>query len=650
MVKAVPIKFLAVLFCTVLWSVQLIAQIEDKLVTINAQDYELSDVLFELSDQAYFDFSYDAKSIPPDFKVSLSVKEQKLGIVLDALCSKAELTYKVEGDQINFYPLKDDRQMRSGWTLNGTITNKSRMLLLDSVIVEDKYLGIKSITNSYGEYELKIPNPDYKMELIIHKQGYITKEIEVKINSDLILNIQLEKEPVVLVTIEKIEKPVVVKDTVVAKDTTEMFMIRPPRKTFREKLLQPVHKGFLAAKLLSKKIIDHIDDSVNISEMPIVLTIVPGVSTNPDHNSSTIINGFVFNLLIGYSAGLEGVEVSPFINIDRFNVRGVQLAGLANINGGITTGIQAAGFSNMSKMKVEGVQAAGFSNIAGFNVKGVQASGFSNIVRGSLYGVQGTGFNNIVTNGGKGIQSSGFANTVHGDWEGIQGAGFVNVATGEIKGVQGAGFANFAKEVIGVQGAGFANFAKEIRGVQGAGFLNYAKVVNGVQIGMFNFSDTIESGIAIGLFSFSKKGFRRYNLAYESTGFYHFKFKSGSKMFYNILSVGYHPGPSNENWAVGYGIGSRIRDQKMYVDMEGMFYSFSSGNPFDDDFQGSLNLNFGYSFANRFAIFVGPSLNIQVSNGSEILNLTTTPEITSVLTNQDHFSKYWLGFNAGIEF
>jgi len=629
------IKIYIPLFISFLFSFQVIGQIEDKLITIKVVAYPLSEVLFELSDQAHFDFSYDSKGIASDLQLSIEAKDQPLGVVLNVLCTQAGLTYKINGEQINFFPLNEHRTVRSGWTLSGMITDQNSNFLLDSVIIEDKYLGIKSMTNSYGEYALSIPNPDYRMDLRIHKPGYVEKEMEIRVQSDLTLNIQMEQTPKVFV---EVVKPIDETDIVesVAPDTSTLFILRPPERSFKDKLLEPVHEGFWATKLLSKRIIDHLRDTVNFEETSIRLTLVPGVSTTGSKSSTTMVNGLSLNVLVGYSSGLKGVELSSMINIDRFNVTGLQAAGFGNLNGGKTTGVQLAGFSNVGKMKVDGIQAAGFSNIAGFNLIGVQLSGFNNIVRGSVHGLQAAGFNNVVTGGGAGLQASGFVNTVHGHWTGAQASGFLNVGSGRVS---------------GLQLSGFLNVAKEIKGAQLSGFLNYAKVVRGLQLGIINISDSIESGVAIGMFTFSKKGFRRYELVYQETQYIQFHFKSGSKTFYNIFAAGYNPFTLDPAWNIGYGIGTRLLDRRMFADLEAIVYAFNAGNSvFEEDFLGKLYVNFGYSIAKRFAIVAGPTLNFQVNNGPSTLELQINNWTSQSFSSSSYFSNAWVGLNVGLQF
>lgn len=123
------------------------------------------------------------------------------------------------------------------------------------------------------------------------------------------------------------------------------------------------------------------------------VTLFPPLSTNgPDF--SNCVNKISLNAFWGVSAGLQGIELGCFTNMDLEFVEGVQAAGFMNISKDVY-GVQGAGFMNIAE-NISGAQVAGFLNIAG-NVKGTQV-GFINIADHYEAGVP-VGFINIVKDG-----------------------------------------------------------------------------------------------------------------------------------------------------------------------------------------------------------------------------------------------------------
>ncbi len=166
-------------------------------------------------------------------------------------------------------------------------------------------------------------------------------------------------------------------------------------------------------------------DSNHFERAPFHFAFATPLSTNGLKSYETV-NHSSFNLFYGHSAGLEGVEIGTFLNIDNEFVRGFQ------------------------------------------------ASGFVNFSMGELKGFQGSGFGNFAKGSSKGVQLAGLANANSGNFAGFQGAGFLNVAGGNMKGAQVSGFLNVADHMDGVQ-VGFLNVADSFEGGVPIGFLSIVK-------------------------------------------------------------------------------------------------------------------------------------------------------------------------------
>lgn len=348
------------------------------------------------------------------------------------------------------------------------------------------------------------------------------------------------------------------------------------------------------------------DTSKSIT-LPVQMSVVPPLSTNGLHNASST-NYFSFNLLAGYSGGLEGLEIGGIANLIKNNVHGVQLSGFTNVVGGNTQGLQMSGFCNVNRGKTDGLQLSGFSNLTNDSSSGLQMAGFTNINREEFSGWQSAGFLNIVGKNLQGVQGAGFCNIVGGNVVGVQASGFTNQIKGNVEGIQAAGFINTA--------------AGRVKGVQASGFINVARRLQGTQLGIINFADTLESGTPIGLLSIVRKGgfFGIEAHATEALPL-GIQVKSGSKIFYNIFTVAAKTGP-DFYWAWGTGVGSFLKQQgkfRIYLDLLALHVNDGQIHTDHVNLHGKAQLAFSWQPAKHLAISVGPSFNCLVvnKNGNE---------------------------------
>jgi len=378
-----------------------------------------------------------------------------------------------------------------------------------------------------------------------------------------------------------------------------------------------------------------------IKTRPFQLSFVTPLGTN-GLESMNITNNFSFNIFAGFNGGLNGIEFSGFAGILKNNMNGAQFAGFSNIVLGKSRGVQFSGFSNINTGSFYGLQAAGFANIITNDAIGGQLAGFANVTTKMIDGIQIAGFANY-SQGNKKGQISGFANTNIGDLNGVQIAGFGNVNTTKVDGIQIAGFANISERVNGAQIAGFANVTKKL---------------NGVQIGVFNFVDSLESGIPIGVFSFVKNGYRTFEISCSETLYGIASFKTGTKQFYNIISVGVGYKKDKLHWGWGYGIGT-LRTLKNNWDLAFELISFHINE--DEWFTDEINLNNKFQIttskeiAENLNVFAGLSWNVNVSkiedhHGNEFESSLAPWTVFDKNYDNDVNIKMYPGFTAGIRF
>lgn len=334
------------------------------------------------------------------------------------------------------------------------------------------------------------------------------------------------------------------------------------------------------------------------------ISFLPYLGTN-GALSGSITNDYSLNILGGYSGGVRKLELGGIFNIDRDTSSGAQFAGVYNLTAGPFKGAQFAGVLNNH-----------FSQFGG-------------------------------------AQFAGVANTCSGTFSGIQGAGVVNFSKKELKGTQVAGLVNYANIVHGAQISGFINTASKVRGTQIAGFVNTAKTVKGTQIGFINVADTVK-GVQLGFLSFCKSGVHQVEFSYTDVLRYNATFRTGSKHFYNILQLGYHP-MENEAISAGYGVGSKLKISKLSsLNFELTGHAFYLGLWDDINSLYRFSIHHEFVLLKTISIVAGPDFNFYYSNGlgSPLPGykdpISYINPIYNINFNNGRSGKAWIGFHLGI--
>ncbi|MFC2096622.1 hypothetical protein ACFLQ3_02875 [Bacteroidota bacterium] len=380
----------------------------------------------------------------------------------------------------------------------------------------------------------------------------------------------------------------------------------------------------------------------SIETHPFQLTFVTPLGTN-GIEAWNVTNNFSVNILAGYNGGLDGVELSGFAGVLKNDMKGTQLSGFGNVVLGNGNGVQLAGEFNYIKGNFTGTQLSGFANITQSKSKAWQISSFSNVALGSLDGVQITGFANAAIEEISKIQISGFANYSKGNGAG-QITGFSNVNNGSLKGVQLAGFSNVNTD--------------SLKGVQIAGFSNYTKTLRGVQIAPFNYVDSLEKGLPIGFLSFVQNGYRAFEISTSETLYGIASFKTGTRQFYNILSVGASYRDGKYLWGWGYGIGTLIPLKEEWdLGIELLSYHVNENEWFTEELNlnNKLQITASKKVSENMNVFGGLSFNVNVSetirdNGNAFKSSITPYDIFDKTYGNDNNVKMYPGFTAGIRF
>lgn len=314
-------------------------------------------------------------------------------------------------------------------------------------------------------------------------------------------------------------------------------------------------------------------------------------------------NNVSLNVLSGVSYSEQAFSFSGLLNKVKTNVKGVHISGIANLVGENTEGFLFSGILNKYHSG-KGGQVAGLTNLAKKEVTGLQFSGLINQSK-QLNGVQVAGIYNNADSSLIGQQFSGIANVAN-DVTGVQCAGIVNLAKDTLRGLQFAGIGNKASIVKGSQFAGIFNKAKKVSGVQFAGIVNIAD----------------SSDYPIAILNFIKNGEKSIGFSIDEQGNTLATFRSGGKIMYGILGLGYNLKNEKEIYAFQAGIGAHLLSKdKFGLDLEGtnvVLESFKKG----EFFKNSLTLIPTYRIDKRLELFLGGSVNYLSTNTEEGINLT----------------------------
>lgn len=635
--------FLKVLLpCLVLFQVLLVqyskGQTLDKTISVQYKNASLATVLADMRKKHGIAFSFSSSRLPLDRRMSISASNQPLSSVLDEICRSGDLEYRMVGNMI-VLKRKNEKPHPV------RIPSKSK-----SSPKRNPESGTTNLPATPGgpfaSSEL-IPPPQFEPEID-------TTEKYEDVDARLKKAFESENQNLTRNYLSQVDAAMELGDTAMLRQAKSEFrQWKNNLKTEYEEV-----KAELKDTFRKWRKSDPGADSVK-KEIPVQISFVPPLSTNGPDNKY-ITNNLSFNVLSGYSGGVNGAEVGGLLNMIRGNVEGAQVAGLGNLVKGRMDGAQVAGLFNIQQEAMEGVQVAGLLNLSGSTqTEAVQVAGFMNLINGDLDGAQTAGFLNLNKGSLHGVQVAGFMNQSGGPVDGAQVAGFFNLNQGNTRGSQIAGFMNLSPgSVVGSQVAGFMNQTRNLRGVQVAGFLNQARNVHGSQIGFINIADSV-SGVQVGLFNFARNGYRRLDLYAGDVMRYNATFRMGTRGFHTLFSGGVNP-DKKPTWAYGVGFGTILKFSN-HVDLH---FDALCQQVLDDRNKYTENLNLlnqgkillAWAPRKRTAIFAGPVAHVAVSRVRELETNRINPSFipSNTAYNQLEGGKtrvaIWLGWNAGIRF
>ena len=550
----------------------------EKKVTIRQSTLTYSALFRQLSNQTGVVFSYTR--FDDSRKVTVSYEQKTLRSILNELFDGGTCSYKLKGRYIILTcktPEKPKSDAPTDVVVNGFIysADDSTQVAESSVYLRQNRQS--TVTDDKGYFSMSFPKTSDVLSISVAKEEYEDTTIVIlsKQRNSVVIYLQPKEAEVDIVLSDSITISMPM-DTTLSKLADTLDEVGRFWDRFRKQRVN-----------LRNIIGDTIFNNVSIS-------FVPPLSTNRLLALNTV-NRVSFNILVGYSQGVEGFELGGLVNLDYGDVKYFQLGGLANLVSGDVTGVQVGGLINTVGKKFEGVQVGGLFNFVGGPVSQFQLAGLGNVVRDSVVGVQVGGLTNITTGRVYGFQLGGIYNQTPGFY-----------------GMQLGGIANTADTLYGSQIAGIVNNAKAVYGFQLAGLVNRAGDVYGSQVGFVNISRNI-TGVPFGFFNYVHNGYHKLELAVDENKFGTFSFRTGVNAFHNIFMAGiqFKEMDSSPLWTFGYGLGTSFRlTDKWYLGADLTTQNVQMANSsISYNMLNKAFLGVEYRVAKRFNIVAGPTLN-----------------------------------------
>lgn len=602
--------FIVILLCTV--GTAYGQSVLNRSVTLEVNRQRLDQVLEIISNKADCYFSYSSSVVKKDSLVSLSVRNKPLSEVLTLLFNTS-FEFRESGTYIIIRkaPIRMTMITKKAeiedkiYTVSGYVYDEHSDAAIPDASVYEKKLLASALTNEAGFFKLKLKSSKASSAtLTVSKEFYEDTSVLIQPGRSQELSITLMPlqlfNDVITISPEDYLSPDSVKQ--LQPDSTHIKIQQPATDSSK------VERTGMGRFLLStKQKMQTINLGKFFTTRPFQVSLVPGLGSH-GQMSGQVINKFSLNVIGGYTAGTNGVEIGGVFNIDKKEVQYFQAAGVFNVVGGVTRGVQLAGVNNTVLNKVYAFQAAGVNNL------------------------------------------------VKGNFSGVQMAGVYNHVMDSVKGWQAAGVANFAKnKVNGAQMAGVINLSnREMNGVQMAGVINYAKKLKGVQIGLINIADTSE-GYSIGLINIVLKGYHKLSLFKNELTDFNVAFKTGNSKFYSILQAGISPRDNDKIYSFGYGLGSELKLNKkrtLTINPELTCDYLYRGSWDYLNLLNKFQLNLNVKLNKYISFYAGPSYALLISDQTMAFTGYRFVLPSVGYKNQEYSNRVrgWFGWTAGINF
>jgi len=582
-----------------------------KNISLQVNRQRLDNVLEILSNKGDFYFSYNSNIVKKDSLVSFGASNKSVKEILQLLFNTT-YEFRESGNYIIIRKAPIRLTMVTSkaveenkiYSVSGFVYDEQSGSPINEASIYEKKMLASVLTNNEGYFKIRLKSSKASFaELTVSKELYEDTTVMIEPSHSQELTITMlpvaNKEETIIISPEDYLVPDSLKHI---QDTATQVIT--PGSVDSSKVEGTGMGRFL---LSSNQKIQSLNLKHFFTSRPFQVSFLPGFGTH-GNLAPQVVNNFSLNILGGYTAGTNGLELGGIFNIDKNDVKYVQAAGVFNIAGG----------------KVKGLQLAGVNNTVLDNVSALQAAGVNNLVKGKM--------------------------------NGLQLAGVYNHVTDSVRGVQASGVGNFArKKVSGVQLAGVVNFSnKETDGVQISGVINYSKKLRGLQIGLINISDTSE-GYSIGLINIVLKGYHKLSFSTNEIVNVNAAFKTGNSKLYSILQAGVNSGADNRVYSFGYGLGSEFsltKRKNLSLNPEITSQYLYLGSWDYTNILNKLHINLNLKLNKYVSLFAGPSFAVYVSDqktGIPGYRSPIPPTGYKAISFSNNVNG-WFGWNAGINF
>ena len=572
----------------------------ERTLSITLRNQKMSEVLDEIGQKANFTFSYNTNLVNNQQRLDLAVINKSVRQILDQLF-KGSIQYKVRGNYLILLKAEAIEQTPKHLFVSGYIIDGKTGAKIPQASIYDQYSYVSAVSNDFGFFKIKLSTKYPTAALKISKQNYVSEALLLELSASD--NKEIVLLPLPTTTIVSSSSAQIVATSPQA--TVPVFVVPKIDSTTKFK---PAVQYKILGWLISAKQFVHDDNIRDTLHRQAQFSFLPFMGTN-GNLSGKITNNYSLNALVGYSSGVDQLEISGLGSLVHNNVNGVQVAGGVNVVGGNISGVQAAGLLNTDFGKFKGLQAAGIANIVADNVDGVQWAGITNIALKNM----------------KGYQAGALYNGVLGNMQGVQLSGSVNIVGGKLRGWQ-------------------------ISPVNIAGV-----VQKGHQFGLVNFADS-SATTPIGLFSFVRRnGYRNLELSTNELTRFNASIRTGMPHFYTIIKLGYEPNVNADPvWSYGVGLGTAIslnKKRRSFLTLEYISSAVNYGQQEDFNQWNHFNILFDLHLAKHISLAFGPTANYFVSNPDyeDYAPLTERiPKRLSFVTESTCIG--WYGFHVGLRF
>lgn len=321
-----------------------------KKLSVSFSHEHLGKVLEAIGNQGGFYFSYSGSQLSKDSLVSVtSNNEPVLSIVKHLLGNKYEFeerkNYIIITLALPHLSLinADITNDNNTYSVSGIVTDEASGERLMNASVYEKDQLVSALTDEHGYFKLRFRSPNLgSVAITLSKRLY--RDTTIRFLQTVLVNVRND---------------------------------RPLYEDARNKS-RSVERTSLGRLFISTR---QMIQSMNIPDFfasrPFQISLTPGLSSHGMF-SSQVVNKFSLNLIGGYTAGVDGLEIGGLFNINKQDTRYLQAAGIFNLVGGNVRGLQVAGVHNFAIDTVRGVQVAGFINKAEGEVHGMQLSVLNN--------------------------------------------------------------------------------------------------------------------------------------------------------------------------------------------------------------------------------------------------------------------------------